>query len=71
MPERIAVGNVTAARGEMKKGAIRGVELFNNVSIDIPVLVLNGAKEGPTLLLMSTQHGTEIQGIEVIRRVIR
>jgi len=71
MPERIVVGNVTAARGEMKKGAIKGVELFNNVSVDIPFLLLNGAKEGPTLLLMSTQHGTEIQGIEVIRRVIR
>jgi len=71
MPERVAVGNATVERGEMKKGVIRGVELFNNVSVDIPVLVLNGAKEGPTLLLMSTQHGTEIQGIEVIRRVMR
>lgn len=71
MPERIAVGNVTVAREEIKKGVIKGVELFNNVSVDIPVLMLNGAKEGPTLLLMSTQHGTEIQGIEVIRRVMR
>jgi predicted deacylase len=41
------------------------------VSIDIPILVMNGAEEGPTLLLMSTQHGTEIQGIEVIRKVMR
>jgi len=71
MPERGVVGNVTAAREEMKKGVIKGIELFNNVSVDIPVWVLNGAKEGPTLLLMSTQHGTEIQGIEVIRRVMR
>jgi len=71
MPERIVVGNITVARGEVKKGVIKGVELFNNVSIDVPVTVLNGVKEGPTLLLMSTQHGTEIQGIEVIRRVMR
>jgi len=71
MPERIVVGNVTIAREEIKKGVIKGVELFNNVSVDIPVWVLNGVKEGPTLLLMSTQHGTEIQGIEVIRRVMR
>ena len=71
MPNVIEVGGVTAGRGELKKGVIKGVELVNNVSIDIPVLVMNGVEEGPTLLLMSTQHGTEIQGIEVIRRVMR
>ena len=71
MPEKIEVGNVTARRGELRKGVIRGVELINNVSIDIPVLAMNGVEEGPTLLLMSTQHGIEIQGIEVIRRVMR
>lgn len=32
---------------------------------------MNGNQEGPTLLLVSTQHGIEIQGIEVIRRVMR
>lgn len=71
MPEKLEVGDVTVGRGELKKGVIRGVELINNVSIDIPVLVMNGAEDGPTLLLLSTQHGIEIQGIEVIRIVMR
>jgi predicted deacylase len=71
MPEKIEVGNVTAHRGELKKGIIKGIELNTNSSIDIPVLVLNGALEGPTLLMVSTQHGIEIQGIEVIQKVIR
>jgi len=71
MPEKLEVGDVAVGRGELKKGAIRGVELINNVSVDIPVLVMNGAEEGPTLILMSTQHGIEIQGIEVIQRVMR
>ena len=71
MPGKLEVGGVTAGRGELKKGAIKGVELVNNASIDIPVLVMNGSKDGPTLLLMSTQHGIEIQGIEVIRKVMR
>ena len=71
MPEKLEVGDVTVGRGELKKGVIRGVELVNNVSIDMPVLVMNGSREGPTLLLMSTQHGIEIQGIEVIRKVMR
>jgi len=71
VPEKLEVGSAVAGRGELKKGIIKGVELINNVSIDIPVLLMNGAKEGPTLLLMSTQHGIEIQGIEVIRKVMR
>lgn len=70
MVEEIKVGNITVKRGELKKGVIKGVELVNNVSIDIPVLVMNGVEDGPTLLLMSTQHGIEIQGIEVIHRVM-
>ena len=64
MPEIVKVGNVTASKGELKKGFINGVELINCESVNIPVLVMNGHADGPTLLLMSTQHGTEIQGIE-------
>lgn len=71
MPDKISVGDVTANRGEFKKGIIKGVELINNASIDTPVMVMNGVEDGPILLLMSTQHGTEIQGIEVIQKVMR
>lgn len=71
MPNKITVGDVSAAMGELKKGVIKGVELVNNTSVDIPVLVMKGKSDGPTLLLMSTQHGIEIQGIEVIHRVMR
>lgn len=71
MPDKLKVGNVTVGKSEFKKGIIKGVELINNVSIDIPILVMNGVEEGPTLLLMSTQHGIEIQGIEVIHQIMR
>ena len=71
MPDEIKVGNVAANRRELKKGIIKGVELNTNTSIDIPVLVMNGAEEGPTLVVVSTQHGIEIQGIEVIHKVMR
>ena len=63
MPEQLEVGDVAAGRGELKKGVIKGVELVNGTAVDIPVLVMNGVEEGPTLLLMSTQHGIEIQGM--------
>ena len=71
MPEKLEIGTAVAEKGELKKGVIKGVELVNTTSVDVPVLAMNGAKEGPTLLLMSTQHGIEIQGIEVILKVMR
>ncbi len=68
MPDKFNVGDLTVGRSELGKGIIKGVELNTGVSIDIPVLVMNGAKDGPTLVVTSTQHGIEIQGIEVIQR---
>lgn len=36
-----------------------------------PVLVVHGAKPGPSLCLTAAVHGDEINGVEVIRRVLR
>jgi predicted deacylase len=69
MPRILRVGNVVAKRGESKKGYIKGIEL-NNVSMDVPVLVVNGVEDGTTLLLTSTEHGIEIQGSWVILQVM-
>ena len=71
MPEQLTVGTATAKRGELQKGIIKGIELNTTTSIDIPVLVMNGTKEGPTVLMVSTQHGIEIKGIEVIHKIMR
>ena len=71
MPEQLTVGTASAKRGELQKGIIKGVELNTTTSIDIPVMVMNGAKDGPTVLMVSTQHGIEIQGAEVIIKIMR
>lgn len=39
--------------------------------IDIPVHVYRGQEDGPVLLLMAGMHGDEVNGVEVIRRLIR
>jgi predicted deacylase len=45
-------------------------ELFEGVPVSTPVLVVNGAKPGPTLCLAAAVHGDELNGIEIVRRVI-
>ena len=71
MKETIEVGDVSAEPGELQAGSIDGVELTTGDSIDIPVLVANGAEDGPTALLFSTQHGKELQGTEVVHKLMR
>ncbi len=45
-------------------------ELFEGVSVSTPVLVVNGALPGPTLCLTAAIHGDELNGIEMVRRVM-
>jgi predicted deacylase len=43
---------------------------FEGIAVPTPVLVVNGAKPGPTLCLTAAIHGDELNGIEVVRRVL-
>ena len=45
-------------------------DAFEGISVPTPVLVVNGAKPGPVLCLTGAVHGDELNGIEVIRRVL-
>jgi len=42
---------------------------FESLAAPTPVLVMNGARPGPTLCITGAVHGDEINGIEIIRRV--
>ncbi|MEH6592717.1 MAG: succinylglutamate desuccinylase/aspartoacylase family protein [Halioglobus sp.] len=43
---------------------------FSGMAVDTPVLVVNGAYDGPTLCLTAAIHGDELNGIEMVRRVL-
>jgi len=45
-------------------------ELFEGVPVSTPVLAVNGAMPGPTLCLTAAVHGDELNGIEMVRRVL-
>jgi hypothetical protein len=47
-----------------------GTEQFEGVSIDTPVHVAHGAEPGPVLCLTAAVHGDELNGIEIVRRVL-
>ena len=43
---------------------------FESIAVPTPVLVVNGSHEGPTLCVTAAVHGDELNGIEVVRRVL-
>ena len=45
-------------------------ELFEGVPVSTPVLVVNGVRPGPVLCLTAAIHGDELNGIEMVRRVM-
>jgi predicted deacylase len=45
-------------------------QLFEGVPVSTPVLAVNGALPGPTLCLTAAVHGDELNGIEIVRRVM-
>lgn len=45
-------------------------QTFSGMAVDTPVLVVNGAYDGPTLCLTAAIHGDELNGIEMVRRLV-
>jgi predicted deacylase len=68
--EKITINNVDIARGENKQVILNIAKLPTHTMIDLPIYVYAAAKDGPTLLVSAGLHGDEINGIEVIRRMI-
>ena len=70
-PEQsIEVLGTTVLPGTSQRLSWSATELFEGVPVSTPVLVINGALPGPTLCLTAAVHGDELNGIEMVRRVM-
>src|SRR5438045_3892374 len=65
----LTVGTATAAPGQKVSGTIE-VPAGVDAATSIPVVVVNGAKPGPVLALVSGAHGTEYASIIALEKVI-
>ena len=60
----------TVMPGATQRLSWSATELFEGVPVSTPVLVLNGTQPGPTLCMTAAVHGDELNGIEMVRRVM-
>ena len=65
----LTVGTATAQRGQAASGVIH-VPAGSDAGYDIPVTVVNGAKPGPVIALVSGAHGTEYASIIALEKLL-
>ncbi len=63
------VGTATAQPGHRATGAIE-VPAGNDAALNIPVVVIRGAKPGPVLAIVSGLHGTEYASIIAVESLV-
>jgi predicted deacylase len=70
LAEPLVLLGTEIAPGTAKRLSWSATELFEGVPVSTPVLVVNGALPGPTLCLTAAVHGDELNGVEMVRRVL-
>ncbi|MBN2731587.1 MAG: succinylglutamate desuccinylase/aspartoacylase family protein [Balneolaceae bacterium] len=70
MPEFISINGQDIGLGEQKEILLNIARLPTYTPIDLSVNVFRGKEDGPVLLLTGGLHGDEINGVEIIRRMI-
>ncbi len=66
----LVIGGVEIKPGERKTLEIPLPSLYTHTQLEMPVQVIRGRRSGPTLFLSGAIHGDEINGVEIIRRVL-
>lgn len=69
--EKLIIGGKSIERGESAKVHIPTVKLYTDTDMSIPIYVKRGKKSGPTLFVSGAIHGDELNGIEIISRLIK
>ncbi len=67
----ITIGGVEVQPGERKTIELQLGKLYTHTPTTMPVQVICGRQEGPVLFVSAAIHGDELNGVEVIRRLLQ
>ena len=56
--------------GQVSRLVLQSSESFAGVTLETPVVVVNGVENGESLCIVAGIHGDEVNGVEVVRRVL-
>ncbi len=63
-------GGEVVSPGGRRTVALQVSVLANSTPMNLPVHVMHGVKDGPVLFVSGVVHGDEIQGAEIVRRLL-
>jgi uncharacterized protein len=66
----VDIAGTTVAPGRRQLVEVPVVRLPTATRLSLPIMVLNGQRPGPKLWLSAVVHGDELNGLEIIRRVL-
>jgi predicted deacylase len=70
MSDELKIGGKPINPGETQEILLKISEFYTAQPVNIPVTVVRGAQEGPRVFLTAAIHGDELNGIEIVRRIM-
>jgi len=70
MTEKLTIGDFEILPGQTKQIELPVVKLYTDTDICMPVHVIRSKQTGPTVFVSAAVHGDELNGIEIVRRLI-
>ena len=67
----LTVGGVTVRAGERRTIEIPLARVFSHADLNMVVQVVRGRRPGPVLCVSAGVHGDELNGVEIVRRLLR
>jgi predicted deacylase len=65
------IGDTQINPGERVSVSLPVADLYTSTSVNMPVKVICGRKAGPVLFVSAAIHGDELNGVEIIRRLLK
>ena len=69
--EPIYIGSTHVNPGERASVSLPVADLYTSTSLSMPVKVVCGRMKGPVLFVSAAIHGDELNGVEIIRRLLK
>ncbi len=64
------IGGRAVAAGERARIELPVASLYTHTPVNLPVQVVRGREDGPRIFVSAALHGDEINGVEIIRRLL-
>lgn len=67
----LLIGETVVKPGQRSNISLPVADLYTSTSLSMPLQVICGRRDGPVLFVSAAIHGDELNGVEIVRRLLR